>query len=124
MVYSPPAAQVAGCLKARQKAITPALAACAALSFFPRESRPFLGEKIPPLPAASLTHTASCGTPGVSARSWPKPNTRVTSRKLARRALSVNSSRLLAWSQIAVDGARTDLQSVHNLRHGKATLMQ
>src|SRR5713226_4808909 len=54
----------------------------------------------------------------------PKPNTRVTSRQLASNALSVHSSRFLPWGQIAVDGARTDLQGLLNLRHGKATLMQ
>jgi thiamine pyrophosphate-dependent acetolactate synthase large subunit-like protein len=51
-------------------------------------------------------------------------NTRVTSRKLARHALPVHSSRFLPWGQIAVDGARTDLQGLLNLYHGEATLMQ
>jgi hypothetical protein len=51
-------------------------------------------------------------------------NTRVTSRQLARRALSVHSSRVLPCGQIAVDGARTNLQGLPNLRHGEATLIQ
>src|SRR5262245_14091320 len=42
-------------------------------------------------------------------RCRPKPNTRVTSRQLARHAIPVNSSRFLLASKIAVDGALTDL---------------
>jgi hypothetical protein len=53
----------------------------------------------------------------------PKPNTRVTSRQLARHAIPVNSSRFLLASKIAVDGALTDLQGLPNLRHGEATLI-
>src|SRR5712691_2518595 len=69
-----------------------------------------------PLVARIQANTSQLGL------SWPKPNTRVTSRQLARSALSVNSSRFLPCGQIAVDGARTDLQGVHNLRHREATL--
>ena len=57
-------------------------------------------------------------------RLWPKPNTRVTSRKLARSTIAVKSSRVLPCGQIAVDGPRTDLQGLLNLCHGEATLMQ
>jgi hypothetical protein len=41
--------------------------------------------------------------------SWPKTNTRVTSRKLAHHALSMHRSRFLLCSQIAVDSTPTDL---------------
>jgi hypothetical protein len=51
-------------------------------------------------------------------------NTRVTSRKLARHALPVNSSRFLLDGKIAVDGTPTDLQSLLNLHYGKATVIQ
>src|SRR5215831_17524275 len=43
-------------------------------------------------------------------------NTRVTSRQLARHALPVHSSRFLLGGQIAVGGARTDLQGLPNPR--------
>src|SRR5215471_4516482 len=54
----------------------------------------------------------------------PKTNTRVTSRQLACHALSVNRSRFPLCSQIAVDGPPTDLQSLLNLPHSEATVIQ
>jgi hypothetical protein len=53
--------------------------------------------------------------------SRPKTNTRVTSRKLICNAFSVNRSRVLLCSQIAIDGPPTDPQSLHNLPHAEAT---
>src|SRR5215471_18151866 len=63
------------------------------------------------------------GSP-VGTGSWPKTNTRVTSRQLACHALSVNRSRFPLCSQIAVDGPPTDLQSLPNLPHSEATVIQ